>query len=151
LGRLQRALDAGWESSRARAAPRRGVETPDGPIAVKKVFVSSSARRAGRRTAPELLTQQYNAAVADKRAVEAELEARPGSGEPVTTDEVRQTIAGLGDLAEVLASADRQALADLYQAMKLSVTYDHQARAADVSVSPTAHGAKVCVRGGLAP
>jgi len=141
IGALVDADDSGKQADAMRAALRQRIAAADGTMARLQRALDAGWD-------PELLTQQYNAAVADKRAAEAELQARPGSGEPVTADEVRQMIADLGDLDDVLASADRQALAELYQAMKLSVTYDHEARAADVSVAPTAHGAKVRVRGG---
>ena len=48
----------------------------------------------------------------------------------------------------VLDQADRADLADLYGALRLEVSYDHETRVADVSIRPTPRVVSMCVRGG---
>lgn len=96
---------------------------------------------------PDALTDQYNAAAADKRAAEAELAAVPVP-ERVTADEIRTMVARLGDMATVLDRANRADLTELYASLQLSVVYSHPNHAAEVSITPAMHGFKVGVRGG---
>jgi hypothetical protein len=61
---------------------------------------------------PEALTEQYNAAVADKRAAEAGLK----TVDPVPqliADDIRAMVTHLGDMAKALDRADRNDLAEL--------------------------------------
>ncbi|MFC0623249.1 hypothetical protein [Kribbella deserti] len=109
IGRLQRALEAGWD--------------------------------------PETLTAQYNAAVAEQKSAEADLEALEPA-ERLTTQEMRAIVDELGNIQRVLAEADREDLAELYRGLRLAVTYDHKENRADVSISPEPHVVKLCVRGG---
>lgn len=96
---------------------------------------------------PEALTAQYNAAVAEKKAAEAGLEALVPA-ERLTAQELRATVDDLGDIQRVLAEADRKDLADLYRGLRLAVIYDHKRNRADVSISPEPRVVKLCVRGG---
>lgn len=96
---------------------------------------------------PEGLTDQYNAAVAEKRAAEAGLAAI----EPLpklTAADVRAMIAHLGDMTKALGRANSEDLAQLYQALALSISYDHRMRVAEVSITPATHRVSTCVRGG---
>lgn len=61
---------------------------------------------------PEQLTSQYNAAVAEKRAAQAGMDAIEVT-ERLSANEVREMIAELGDMRKVLDRADRGDLADL--------------------------------------
>jgi hypothetical protein len=54
----------------------------------------------------------------------------------------------LGDVRIVLDRAERGELAELYRALRLTVSYDHRERVADVSISPSPRVDKVRVRGG---
>jgi hypothetical protein len=96
---------------------------------------------------PDALTDQYNAAVAQKKAAEAELTA-VRQLDRLTADDIHSMVLELGDMATILDMADRDALADLYTALRLSVTYDHSTRTAVVSIRPSPRGGKVGVRGG---
>ncbi|WP_199234862.1 recombinase family protein [Kribbella sp. VKM Ac-2568] len=96
---------------------------------------------------PEQLTSQYNAAVAEKRAAQAGMDAIEVT-ERLSANEVREMIAELGDMRKVLDRADRGDLADLYKALDLAITFDHREKVAEVSMNPTTHVVKVGVRGG---
>jgi hypothetical protein len=96
---------------------------------------------------PEQLTSQYNAAVAEKRAALAGMDAIEVT-ERLTASEVRDMVAKLGDVGEALKRADRGDLADLYKVLDLAVTFDHRDRVAEVFMNPTTHVVKVGVRGG---
>lgn len=87
MGRLQRALEAGWD--------------------------------------PEALTGQYNAAVAEKKAALAGLEALKPA-ERLSASDIRAMVKELGAMKAVLDRADRGDLADLYGALGLEVSYNHK-------------------------
>ncbi|MEU4390157.1 recombinase family protein [Kribbella sp. NPDC023855] len=108
IGRLQRALEAGWD--------------------------------------PEALTGQYNAAVAEKKAALAGLEALEPA-ERLGASDIRAMVKELGAMKAVLDRADRGDLADLYGALGLEVSYNHKTRVADVSIS-TPRVVSLRVRGG---
>lgn len=46
----------------------------------------------------------------------------------------------LADVAKALDQANRDDLAQLYDALGLAVAYDHRAHAAEVSITPAQHG-----------
>jgi site-specific DNA recombinase len=97
------------------------------------------------------MTPQYNAAVAEKRAAEAGLVAieRP---ERLAPKEVRAMVDQLADVARALDCASRRELADLYDALRLAVDYDHRTRVATVTRSRLPRVWLVCVsEGGLEP
>jgi hypothetical protein len=108
MGRLQRALEAGWD--------------------------------------PEALTGQYNAAVAEKKAALAGLEALEPA-ERLSASDIRAMVKELGAMKRVLDLADRGDLADPYGALGLEVSYNHKTRVADVSIS-TPRVVSLRVRGG---
>jgi hypothetical protein len=94
----------------------------------------------------EQLTSQYNAAVAEKRAAQAGMDAIEVT-ERLTASEAREMVAELGDVGKPLKRADRADLADLYKALDLAVTFDHRERVAEVFMKPTTYVVKVGVRG----
>jgi hypothetical protein len=51
-------------------------------------------------------------------------------------------------MAKTLDRADRNDLAELYEALGLPVAYDHRLQVAEVSLTPALRGVKKCVRGG---
>lgn len=96
---------------------------------------------------PEALTEQYNGAVAEKRAAQAGLTAI----DPVprlTAGDMCAMVTHLGDMANALDRADRNDLAELYDALGLAIAYDHRLQVAEVSITPALRGVKKCVRGG---
>ncbi len=96
---------------------------------------------------PSELTAQFNAAVMEKRAAEAGLNALEPA-QRLSADDYREAVLGLGDMAEALREATRDRLVELYQGLRVAVVYDHLIRAADVSISPVPRVHKVGVRGG---
>jgi hypothetical protein len=51
-------------------------------------------------------------------------------------------------MAKALDRADRDDLAELYEALGLAVAYDHPLQVAEVSITPALRGVKLRVRGG---
>jgi hypothetical protein len=96
---------------------------------------------------PAEMTAQYNAAVAEKRAAEAGLATIEGPGR-LTPKEVRAMVDQLGDIGRALDRARPTELAELYDALRLAVDYDHRTRVAEVSITPAPRVVSVCVRGG---
>ncbi|MFI6676867.1 hypothetical protein [Kribbella sp. NPDC050470] len=96
---------------------------------------------------PAELTSQYNAAVAKKRAAEAGMAAIEPP-QRLTAKDVRAMVDQLGDIGRVLDSATQEDLASLYDALRLTIDYDHRTRVAEVSITPAPRVDSVCVRGG---
>jgi hypothetical protein len=96
---------------------------------------------------PEALMSQYNAAVAEKKAALAGLEASE-PGERLSAADIRAMVEELGALKAVLDQADRGELADLYGALRLEVSYNYRTRVADVFIRPTPREVRMRVRGG---
>lgn len=66
----------------------------------------------------------------------------------LTPKEIRAVVDQLGDIGGVLDRANRENLAELYDALRLTVEYDHRSRVAEVSITPTPRVDSVRVRGG---
>jgi Recombinase len=96
---------------------------------------------------PETLTSQYNAAVAEKKAALAGLDALEPA-ERLSTADINAMVEELGAMKTVLDQADRGDLADLYGALGLEVSYNYKTRVADVSIKPAPRVVSVGVRGG---
>lgn len=110
MGRLQRALDAGWD--------------------------------------PGELREQYNAAVAEKRAAQAAITQAPTEA-AMSREELEAYIDQLGDMARALDRAEPEERSQLYGALRLSLVYHHVDQIVDVEVDPLADRVvKSRVRGG---
>ncbi|GAB2615302.1 recombinase family protein [Kribbella endophytica] len=131
------------ESDPAAAAERRFRQRIETAEASMKRF--QRALEAGWD--PEALTSQYNAAVAEKKAALAGLEALQPE-QRLSSADIRAMIDQLGVMREVLDQADRGDLSDLYGALGLTVSYNENTRVAEVSISPTPRVVSMRVRGG---
>ncbi|MDX6283000.1 MAG: hypothetical protein QOH03_4071 [Kribbellaceae bacterium] len=110
MGRLQRALDAGWD--------------------------------------PTALREQYNAAVAEKRAAETAITQVPPEA-VMSREELEGYVDQLGDMARALERAEPEERSQLYGALRLSLVYHHVDQIVDVEVDPLADRVdKLRVRGG---
>jgi hypothetical protein len=97
---------------------------------------------------PADLREQYNAAVAEKRAAESALTAAPRESS-LSRQELAVVVDSLGDMTRALERAEPRQLAELYVSLRLSMTYHHAERALDVEVDPLADRVdKLRVRGG---
>ncbi|MFF0342875.1 recombinase family protein [Kribbella sp. NPDC004875] len=96
---------------------------------------------------PAALTEQYNAAVAEKRSAEAEFSALKVP-ERVSAEDIRKMVQELGDMTAALDQADASDMRSLYKALGLQVSYNHETRSAEAAVSPALRGFNVGVRGG---
>jgi hypothetical protein len=85
--------------------------------------------------------------VAEKKAALAGLDALEPA-ERLSAADIRAMIDELGAMKTVLDQADRADLAELYGALALEVSYNHETRVADVSISPTSRVVSMRVRGG---
>jgi hypothetical protein len=94
------------------------------------------------------LRDQYNLAVGEKRAAETALATAPQEA-GISRDELERIIISLGDMARALDRAEPEQLAELYAALRLSLTYHHAEQIIDVEVDPLADRVdKYRVRGG---
>ncbi|WP_328993667.1 hypothetical protein OG394_04885 [Kribbella sp. NBC_01245] len=82
---------------------------------------------------PEALTSQYNAAVAEKRAAEAGIDSLQPT-ERLSSTEIRAMVDELGEMKLVLDTADRGDLAELYEALRLRISYNEKTRVASVDL-----------------
>jgi hypothetical protein len=95
---------------------------------------------------PAALVEAINEAQAQRAAVQAELEGAPTSN-ALTAAEVHAMIDYLGDVGRALNQADPARLQDLYEALRLEMIYDAEARTVDVTIRPAGRGS-AGVRGG---
>ncbi|GAA0946545.1 recombinase family protein [Kribbella koreensis] len=110
MGRLQRALNSGWD--------------------------------------PAALREQYNAAVAEKRAAETAITQVPPEA-VMSREELEGYVDQLGDMARALERAEPEERSQLYGALRLSLVYHHVDQILDVEVDPLADRVdKLRVRGG---
>jgi hypothetical protein len=97
---------------------------------------------------PTELREQYNAAVAEKRAAESALTTAPRETS-LSRQELAVVVDSLGDMTRALERAEPRQLAELYASLRLSMTYHHAERTVDVEVDPLADRVdKLRVRGG---
>jgi hypothetical protein len=83
----------------------------------------------------------------EKLAAQKTLAAAPPQSS--TPDQIRNLIAGLGDLAAMLGRADGSAKADLYAALGLRLTYRPTEQRIDVVAAPKTVDVSACRRGEL--
>ncbi|WP_405064999.1 hypothetical protein OG558_23895 [Kribbella sp. NBC_01510] len=67
--------------------------------------------------------------------------------ERLTPKEIRAMADQLGDIARASDQANRRDLAELYDAPRLAIDYDHRTRVAEVSITPAPRVDSVGVRG----
>lgn len=97
---------------------------------------------------PVELREQYNAAAGEKRAAEAALAAAP-TDKGLSREELERQVARLGNVAKALDSAESEELPELYEALRLSLTYHHHDQIVEAEVDPMADRVdKSRVRGG---
>ncbi len=86
---------------------------------------------------------------AQHAAASAELEADTPALNALSDAEVYAIIDSLGDVGHALNRADPTRLQELYEALRLEMTYDPDTRTVDVTIQPASRGS-ARVRGGLA-
>ncbi|MEV0788706.1 recombinase family protein [Kribbella sp. NPDC050459] len=97
---------------------------------------------------PVELREQYNSAVAEKRAAEAALAAAP-EARGLSRGDIEAYVDQLGDIATALDRADPDELSELYASFRLTLTYHHVEQSVDVEVDPLGDRVdKLRVRGG---
>ncbi|HEY2296145.1 MAG TPA: hypothetical protein VGH43_00340 [Jatrophihabitans sp.] len=106
---------------------------------------------------PAALVDRLNAAHSDLQAIDAGIASQPEDVRGPVVDDVglRELLNSLGNVAqEVFTEADPTELAEFYRSIGLTVSYDHESRTAEASVTlrPGGHMAAVGgvtgVRGG---
>jgi cysteine sulfinate desulfinase/cysteine desulfurase-like protein len=97
---------------------------------------------------PVELREQYNAAVAEKRATESWL-AAASNERGISRAELEAYVDQLGDMATALISAEPQERSELHASLRFSLTYHNTEQIIDVEVDPIGDRVdKLRVRGG---
>ena len=96
---------------------------------------------------PAALVEPINEAQAQRAAARAELEAHPPTLNALSNAEVYAMIDSLGDIKHALNRADPARLQELYQTLRLEMTYNPGTRTVDVTIQPARRGSER-VRGG---
>ena len=94
---------------------------------------------------PAAVADALNRALEEREAARADLDRVPITN--VLTEKLAEIVDGLGNVAEVLNSADPSELAALYAALRLEMVYSAAAKIVGVSIRPTGRGSNR-VRGG---
>ena len=94
---------------------------------------------------PAAVADALNRALEEREAARADLDRVPTTN--VLTEKLAEIVDGLGNVAEMLNSADPSELAALYAALRLEMVYNAAAKIVGVSIRPTGRGSDR-VRGG---
>lgn len=124
------------------------VHTLRSRVAAAEVVMEKLQRALNAGWDPTELREQYNAAVAEKRAAEAGLAEVPQE-RGLSREDLESYIDQLGDVGRALNTAEPEELSELYSSLRLALTYDHVEQKLDVEVDPLADRVvKSRVRGG---
>ncbi|WP_328394242.1 hypothetical protein OHS70_05560 [Streptomyces sp. NBC_00390] len=105
---------------------------------------------------PLVVTQWINEAQKDKEAARKKLDALPTTtrkkGAPLDAQQIREIAESLGDIAQRIQTADTDKKGPLYEALGITVSYEHEKRTATVRSRPSsAYRQWWCPRGDLNP
>ncbi|MFB7599557.1 recombinase family protein [Streptomyces sp. NPDC056160] len=105
---------------------------------------------------PAVVTQWINEAQTDKEAARKKLDTPPAATRkketPLTADQIREITERLGDIAQRVQAVDTEKKSPLYEALGITISYEHAGRAATVRSRPSsAYRYSECPRGDLNP
>ncbi|MEU9214732.1 hypothetical protein AB0D27_44560 [Streptomyces sp. NPDC048415] len=105
---------------------------------------------------PAVVTQWINEAHRDKEAVQKKLDALPAATrdteQQLTADQIRSITERLGDMAQHIHAVDANEKGPLYEALGITISYEHATRTATVRSRPSsAYRQWLCPRGDLNP
>ncbi|MET8956036.1 recombinase family protein [Streptomyces sp. NPDC004533] len=103
---------------------------------------------------PAVVTQWINEAQADKETARKRLDAPPAAARkketPLTADQIGEITERLGDIAQRVHAVDAEKKGPLYEALGITISYEHAPRAATVRSRPSsAYRHSECPRGEL--
>lgn len=105
---------------------------------------------------PAVVTQWINEAQADKEAARKKLDTPPAATRkketPLSADQIREITERLGDIAQRVQAVGAEKKSPLYEALGITISYEHTGRAATVRSRPSsAYRYSECPRGDLNP
>ncbi|MFJ9713410.1 hypothetical protein [Streptomyces sp. NPDC101234] len=90
---------------------------------------------------PAVVTQWINEAQADKEAARKKLDTPPAATRkketPLSADQIREITERLGDIAQRVQTVDAEKKNPLYEALGITISYEHAGRAATVRSRPS--------------
>ncbi|MEV6025334.1 hypothetical protein [Streptomyces sp. NPDC052036] len=90
---------------------------------------------------PAVVTQWINEAQADKETARRRLDAPPAAARkketPLTADQIGEITERLGDIAQRVHAVDAEKKGPLYEALGITISYEHAGRAATVRSRPS--------------
>ncbi|MEW1778722.1 recombinase family protein [Streptomyces sp. NPDC086777] len=158
-GRLTATLTALTDASAAASA----AETHTPEQAQARQAIKDCERRLSRYQAaleagadPAVVTQWINAAQQDKEAAQQKLDALPAltrkKQSPLDAQQIREITDSLGDIAQRIHTADADKKGPLYEALGITISYEHAKRTATVRSRPSSpYRQWLCPRGDLNP
>nr|WP_234378840.1 hypothetical protein [Streptomyces sp. FXJ1.172]WEO94317.1 hypothetical protein A6P39_010035 [Streptomyces sp. FXJ1.172] len=105
---------------------------------------------------PAVVTQWINEAQRDKDAAQKKLDAYPAvprkKQAPLDARQIREITESLGDIAQRIQTAAIEKKGPLYEALGITISYEHATRAATVRSRPSSpYRQSLCPRGDLNP
>ncbi|MGW1258609.1 hypothetical protein ACWD5Q_26365 [Streptomyces sp. NPDC002513] len=105
---------------------------------------------------PAVVTQWINEAQTDKETARKNLDtplaATRKKETPFSADQIREITERLGDIAQRVQAVDAEKKSPLYEALGITISYEHAGRAATVRSRPSsAYRYSECPRGDLNP
>ncbi|MFE2971224.1 hypothetical protein ACFXKC_48070 [Streptomyces sp. NPDC059340] len=104
------------------------------------------------RVDPAVVTQWLNAAQQDKEAAKKKLDALPTltrkKESPLDAQQIREITESLGDIAQRIHTTDAGKKGPLYEALGITISYEHAKRTATVRSRPSSpYRQWLCPRG----
>jgi hypothetical protein len=133
---IRRSAEAGSEASgvddsRLRQAKKK---LADAETRMRRLQLSIEAG-----VEPAAVADALNRALEEREAARADLDRVPTTN-VLTEKKIAEIVDGLGNVAELLNSADPSELAALYAALRLEMVYNAAAKIVGVSIRPTGRG-----------
>ncbi|MFF7712695.1 hypothetical protein [Streptomyces sp. NPDC007988] len=105
---------------------------------------------------PAVVTRWINEAQRDKEAAQTKLDTLPAAARkkepPLNAQQIREITARLGDIARRIYAVDADKKGPIYEALGITISYEHETRAATVRSRPSnPYRQWLCPRGDLNP
>jgi hypothetical protein len=99
---------------------------------------------------PAALVEAINETQAQRETAQVELQ-HIAAPDAMSSEDIYALIKSLGEIAPLLNHADPALLAQLYEALRLEMTYDAEAKTVSVTIRPMRRASECVSEGGLEP
>ncbi|MFJ2476544.1 recombinase family protein [Streptomyces sp. NPDC087659] len=149
LAQASAAASAAESQTPEQAQARKAIKDCDRRLARYQAALDAGAD-------PAVVSQWINAAHRDKESAQKQLDRLPHANRhkepPLDAHRIRQIADGLGDIAQHIHAASTDTKGPLYEALGITISYEHETRTATVRSRPSnPYRQWLCPRGDLNP